>query len=102
MRYKEVSQVVPKAGSSVWETPDLEGGGTTSGMQPFGSSWGCELILHVVLGAGSQMEDSRWSDGWPDNQRGLGDAPSRWLLRGLCPRCLEGDFCLRECVHTAG
>lgn len=33
-------------------------GDTISGMQPFGNSWSCELILPVVLGAGSQVEDS--------------------------------------------
>jgi hypothetical protein len=46
--------VVPKSFSPFWATSELEG----EACSLLGATWGCELILHVVSGAGSQMADS--------------------------------------------
>jgi hypothetical protein len=53
-REAQGGQVVPKSFSPFWATSELEG----EACSLLGATWGCELILHVVSGAGSQMADS--------------------------------------------
>ncbi|XP_077817036.1 E3 ubiquitin-protein ligase pellino homolog 3 isoform X3 [Macaca mulatta] len=88
--------------SSVRQGVGLGGGQCLWHIACWGAPGGCDLIPHVVPGAGGQMADPRWPDGWTDHQWCSGDAPGGRLLRGLSPRCLAGDLGLWECVHIAG
>ena len=47
------------------------------------------------------MEKPRWAYGWPDHQRGAGDAPGG-VPRGPQAGSMERDLSLWRCLRPAG
>lgn len=60
-----------------------------------------ESRFPAAAGESHQMEKPRWTHGWPDHQRGAGDAPRR-VPRRPQAGSVEGDLGLRRCVRTEG